>query len=254
MPGRGDMRRIVAGNWKMYKTRKEALSLVDALIAGSSRIPDGVELAVFPPFTALAEVAARCVATRIQVGAQNMHFAREGAYTGEVSARMLLDAGATSVLIGHSERRQHFGETDELLAHKTRAALESGLVPVFCLGETLDQREGGRTEEVLQRQLRDGLGGLGASDLQILRIAYEPVWAIGTGRTATPEQAREAHVYLRGLLNGRWGEEGNRVPLLYGGSVKPENARELMEQPEVNGVLVGGASLDPESFLRIAGA
>jgi triosephosphate isomerase (TIM) len=251
---KGGARRVIAGNWKMYKTRKEAIALTEALIEGSGRVPAGNELVVFPPFTSVAVVAERCVGTRIQVGGQNLHFAPEGAFTGEISPRMLLDAGAQYALIGHSERRQHFGESDGLLARKVAAALESGLAPVFCLGETLEQREAGQTEDVLRTQVGEGLGALGRKDLDVLLVAYEPVWAIGTGRTATPQQAREAHVFLRRLLVEAWGTDADRVPLLYGGSVKPENARELMEQPEVNGVLVGGASLSPDSFLGIAAA
>jgi len=167
---------------------------------------------------------------------------------------MILEAGGTQVLVGHSERRALFGETDEFLAQKLRAALQAGLSPVFCLGETLAERESGRMEEVLLRQVRDGLGVMEVSELPHLRVAYEPVWAIGTGRTATPDQVRAAHAYLRDLLRERWGEAAAAVPLLYGGSVKPANAAELLAQPEVDGLLVGGASLDAGSFLAIAGA
>jgi len=242
----------VAGNWKMYKTRGEAVSLIEGILEGAGDLREGTRLLIFPPATALAEAASRCRGTRLEVGAQNLHPGNEGAFTGEIAARMILDAGATHVLIGHSERRKIFGEPDELLARKLRQALESGLTPVFCLGETLEERDAGRTEAVLRQQATQGLGGLGEADVEAMLIAYEPVWAIGTGRTATPEQAREAHVFLRGLLAEHWGAAGAGVPLLYGGSVKPDNAAELMRQDAVDGVLVGGASLEARSFLEIA--
>jgi triosephosphate isomerase (TIM) len=247
-------RRVIAGNWKMYKTRREGVALVEELLDGLPHLPAGSELLVFPSFIALGAVADRCAGTPIAVGGQNLHPGSEGAFTGEISARMLLEAGATHVLIGHSERRQCFGEGDELLARKVRFARDSGLTPVFCLGETLQERDGGQTETVLERQLREGLGELSGEEVPGILVAYEPVWAIGTGRTATPEQAREAHAFLRGEMVGRWGELARSVPLLYGGSVKPDNATELLSQPDVDGVLVGGASLDPVSFLGIASA
>jgi len=252
MIGRSGPRRVVAGNWKMYKTRREGISLLDEILAGAGDLPPHVCLLVFPPATALAAVAERCAGTRIDVGAQNLHSEAEGAFTGEISARMILEAGATHVLIGHSERRHLFGEQEELLARKLRFALEAGLRPVFCVGETLEQRDSGRTEELLELQLESALGGLRPQDLTPLLLAYEPVWAIGTGRTATQEQARDAHRFLRRLLQAGWGEEGGRVPILYGGSVKPENAAELMGQDDVDGVLVGGASLEAGGFIRIA--
>jgi triosephosphate isomerase len=238
----------------MFKTRRESASLVEAILQGTDRIAPDVALVVFPPFTALSTVADLCRGGRVAAGGQNLHPAAEGAYTGEISARMLLEAGATHVLIGHSERRQHFREDDAFLARKLETALANGLIPVFCLGETLEEREARRTEAVLRRQVEGGLGALRPPDLEELMIAYEPVWAIGTGRTATPDQARDAHGYLRGLLRERWGDSAGRVPLLYGGSVKPENAKELLSQADVDGVLVGGASLDAASFLAIASA
>ncbi len=252
MKSGGEM--LIAGNWKMYRTRAEGVALADELRQGVDALPPAVRLAIFPPFTALAAVAERCRGTRIEVGAQNVHPAAEGAFTGEISPPMLLEAGATSVLIGHSERRAHFGERDAWLAEKVRSALDHGLAPVFCLGESLEEREAGRAEEVIGRQVRLGLGALSGEDLGRLVIAYEPVWAIGTGRTATPDQAREAHRFLRECLREAWGDSADGVPLLYGGSVKPGNAAELLAQPEVDGVLVGGASLDAASFLEIAGA
>ncbi len=245
-------RRIVAGNWKMYKTRREGVSLVEEILEGAGDLPSCVHVLVFPPATALSAVAERCAGTGVEVGAQNLHPEAEGAFTGEISARMILEAGATHVLIGHSERRHIFGETDELLSRKVRFALEAGLRPVFCVGEKLDDRDSGRTDEVLEGQLKSGLAGLKPADLSTLLLAYEPVWAIGTGRTATPDQAREAHLFVRGFLGAGWGDAGASVPILYGGSVKPDNAAYLMSQPDVDGVLVGGASLDGRAFMGIA--
>lgn len=248
------MRTIIAGNWKMYRTRPEAVALVNGILAGAGPVPADRELLVFPPATAIAAVAERCRYSRVRVGGQNLHPQTEGAFTGEVSAAMLLEAGATYVLVGHSERRAIFGEDDAFLAHKVRAALDAGLEPVFCLGETLADREAGATEAVIALQVRQGLGELSAADLARLVVAYEPVWAIGTGRTATPDQAGEAHRFLRRQLAEGWGPAGAGVPLLYGGSVKPQNAAELLARPEINGVLVGGASLEAGSFLGIAAA
>jgi triosephosphate isomerase (TIM) len=247
-------RTIIAGNWKMYRTRPEALALVGGILSGAGPVPADRELIVFPPATALAAVAERCRYSRVAVGGQNFHPEVEGAFTGEISAAMLLEAGATRVLVGHSERRTLFGEDDAFLARKVRAALDAGLEPVFCLGETLAEREGGRTDEVIARQVREGLGALGANDVAKLVVAYEPVWAIGTGRTATPDQAEAAHRFLRRQLVDRWGSAGAGVSLLYGGSVKPGNSAELLARAEVNGALVGGASLDAASFLGIATA
>ena len=247
-------RRVIAGNWKMYKTVRQALELVDEILAGCSAVADEAELLVFPPFTALTAVAERCRGTRLRVGGQNLYPAPEGAYTGEVSPVQLAEAGATHVLIGHSERRRHFREEDAFLARKVAAARAHGLVPVFFLGETLEERAQGRTDEVIARQLQAGLVELRPEDLEEILIAYEPVWAIGTGQTATPAQARDAHAYLRGLLQRKWGTRAERIPLLYGGSVKPESAADLLAQPQVGGLLVGGASLEARSFLGIASA
>jgi len=236
----------------MYRTRSEALSLVNGILAGAGPVPTDRELVVFPPATALSAVAERCRYSRLDIGGQNLHPESEGAFTGELSATMLLEAGATRVLIGHSERRALFGEECVFLARKVIAALEAGLEPVFCLGETLAEREAGQTDMVISRQVADGLGGLPVADVARLVVAYEPIWAIGTGRTATPDQAEAAHRFLRGQLVERWGKVGDAVPLLYGGSVKPGNAAELLSRPEVNGLLVGGASLEAASFLGIA--
>jgi triosephosphate isomerase len=207
---------------------------------------------VFPPATALHAVAQAVKGTPVKVGGQNMHFAREGAFTGEVSALMLQDAGCTHVLLGHSERRHVFGEDDELIAKKTRAATDAGLVPVVCVGETLPEREGRRTLEVVERQLERALRQLGADEVGRLAVAYEPVWAIGTGQVATPEQAQEVHAFIRKRIAASHGDPvGGAVRILYGGSVKPDNIAGLLALADVDGVLVGGASLDAGPFLKI---
>lgn len=245
---------VIAGNWKMHKTLREARSLAESIVEQSARLPAGVDVLLFPPFTALAVVSNVCRDSRVATGGQNFHPAREGAFTGEISARMLLDAGATWVLVGHSERRTRFGETDAFLGEKVGAAVTAGLRPLFCLGEDLAQREAGRTEEILARQMAGGLGSFGASELETLVVAYEPVWAIGTGRTATPDQAEASHHFLREQCVERWGATGAAMPILYGGSVQPGNAGELLSRSEIGGLLVGGASLEAGSFLEIAGA
>jgi triosephosphate isomerase len=245
---------LVAGNWKMFKTRAEAMAFCQELAPLIDEL-DEVDLALCPPFTAIDLVAQELADFGVAVWGQTMHEAPEGAFTGEVSARMLLDAGASGVLLGHSERRQLFGETDEALARKVPAALAAGLDPVLCVGETEQEREDGGTEEVLTRQVRTATAGLEAGEMLQLTLAYEPVWAIGTGKTATPEIAQQAHAFLRGLLAQRVGEEGAAsIRILYGGSVKPDNARSLLDQPDVDGALVGGASLEAGSFAQIARA
>jgi triosephosphate isomerase (TIM) len=245
---------LVAGNWKMFKTRAEALAFCQELAPVIDEL-DEVDLSLCPPFTAIDLVAQELADFGVAVWGQTMHEAPEGAFTGEVSAGMLLDAGASGVLLGHSERRQLFGETDEALARKVPAALAAGLDPVLCVGETEQEREGGGTEEVLTRQVRTTTAGLEAGEMLQLTLAYEPVWAIGTGKTATPEIAQQAHAFLRGLLAQRVGEEGAAgIRILYGGSVKPDNARSLLDEPDVDGALVGGASLQAGSFAEIARA
>lgn len=242
---------IIAGNWKMHRGPKET----EAFFAAFEPAPSDDELIVFPP--ALSVVAAvRCPDRnpRVRIGVQNIHWEDSGAFTGEISASMAAEAGATFTLVGHSERRHVFGETDEDVARKIAAALRHGLVPVVCLGETLEERRAGRVDDVILRQLDAALGPLAGSEGRFL-VAYEPVWAIGTGETATPSDASSAHGTLRGRLRERIGaERARRVPILYGGSVKPANAAELLAAPEVDGVLVGGASLDPASFAEIAAA
>ncbi|MBI5118099.1 triose-phosphate isomerase [Candidatus Poribacteria bacterium] len=250
------MRQImVAGNWKMYKLAGEARALASDLKAKLAGHDSAVSVVLCPPFTALAAVAAAIAGTRMLLGAQNMHWEEKGAYTGEVSPSMLKDAGCTHVIIGHSERRQYFGETDENVNKKTRAALAAGLKPIVCVGETERQREERKTEAVIVEQVRKGLANLTVENMADVTIAYEPVWAIGTGKNATPKQAQEVHALIRGLLTEIFGEKVASARLiLYGGSVKPDNARELLAEPDIDGALVGGASLDADSFEKIVRA
>jgi len=242
---------VIAGNWKMHGTvaesRRLAAELRAAIAADGSR-----QVVVAPPFTSLAAVAATLKGSSIEVASQNVHWEAKGAFTGELSAAMLLEAGCRWVIVGHSERRQFFGETDEGVNKRTRAALGAGLRPIVCVGETLAEREADRTFEVIERQTRGALLQIEAADIQTLCFAYEPVWAIGTGRTATPAQAEEVHARLRGIVAEVGGEEtAKRVRILYGGSVKPDNIDSLMAQANVDGALVGGASLEAKSFARI---
>jgi triosephosphate isomerase len=241
----------LAANWKMHKTVAEAAEFVDALLPRVAETDSDV--VICPPFLALAEVVSRTRESAVRVAAQNMHEAESGAFTGEVSAPMLLDAGADAVILGHSERRQLFGESDEALARKVPVALGAGLEPILCIGESEEARDAGQTEEVLERQLQADLAELDPAQLAGVVVAYEPIWAIGTGRTATPEQAQEAVAFIRRVLRGQ-GADADRVRILYGGSVKPANAGELIAQPDIDGALVGGASLDPEDFAAIVDA
>jgi triosephosphate isomerase len=244
-------RPFLAGNWKMNLARRSALELARALRDRAQGWRDR-DVAVFPPFVYVDEVARALLGSGIRVGAQNLCDEASGAFTGEVSAAMLVDVGATLVLVGHSERRHLYGESDELVNRKVQAALAAGLEPLLCVGETLAERQAGRTEEVVGRQLTRGLAGVSAAEVERVTLAYEPVWAIGTGHNATPEQAGAVHAYLRGVLGGITTEavaRGRRI--LYGGSVKPSNAQALMAVPSVDGALVGGASLEAASFLSI---
>ncbi len=241
----------IAANWKMNKTVAEAAGFVDALLPRIAATQSDV--VVCPPFTALAEVVERRRGTAVRVAAQNMHEEESGAFTGEVSAAMLVELDVEAVILGHSERRQFFGETDEALARKVPTALAAGLEPILCVGESEAARDGGETEEVLERQLQADLAGIEPTQLERVVVAYEPIWAIGTGRTATPEQAQEACAFIRDVLRMR-GAAVDRVRILYGGSVKPANAAELMALPDVDGALVGGASLDAEEFAAIVDA
>jgi triosephosphate isomerase len=241
----------VAANWKMSKTVAEAAEFVDTLLPRIAATQADVVLC--PPFTALSEVVERSRGSAVRVAAQNMHEEDSGAFTGEVSAPMLVELDVEAVVLGHSERRQYFGETDEALARKVPAALAAGLEPILCVGESEAARDAGETEEVLERQLQADLAAVSSVQLARVVVAYEPIWAIGTGRTATPEQAQEASAYIRDVLRMR-GAVVDAVRILYGGSVKPDNAAELLALPDVDGALVGGASLDPGDFARIVEA
>jgi triosephosphate isomerase len=248
---------ILAANWKMHKTRGEAQAFViDLQSHFRDGFPDGVEVVLCPPFTAIEELVGRRrgVLGGYRIAAQNMHAEPEGAFTGEISAAMLLDVGATDVVLGHSERRQYFNETDEALSRKVPAALSADLRPILCVGENESQRDAGETEAVLTRQVEADLAEVPDARLSEVVIAYEPIWAIGTGRTATPEQAQEAIAFIRGLIEARSDTAAAAIRILYGGSVKPDNAAELISQPDVDGALVGGASLDPGDFAAIVEA
>jgi triosephosphate isomerase len=246
------MRRpIIAGNWKMYKTRSETSAFFDALIPEIQDV-EHCDIIVAPPYTALATAVEETDGTRVAISAQDVHWEREGAFTGEVSVRMLLDAGCAYVIIGHSERRQYFGETDESVEKKTRAAVHAHLNAIVCVGETLSERDAGQAAQIVQRQMQHGLGRLTESDLSHIIVAYEPVWAIGTGRTATPEIAAEMHAEIRKTFAEIYGAAAaDSLRILYGGSVKPDNISALMKKEDIDGALVGGASLDPASFAAI---
>ena len=242
---------LIAGNWKMYKTTPEAVQSASQLVKLVADTAD-VDIMIAPVYTALDAVSKVIEDSCVKLGAQNLHWEKEGAYTGEISADMLLAAGCDYVIIGHSERRQYFGETDETVNKKIQAAITAGLIPVFCVGETEDEREAGQTFSVLDKQVKKGVEGKFAEDLGNLVIAYEPVWAIGTGKTATKEQAQEAHQYIRSLLEKSFGNAFSQtIRILYGGSVKPDNVTQLMEMPDIDGALVGGASLNADSFSQI---
>ena len=234
-------------------TRNSSVALVHALVDTLSA-DDRVDVAVCPPAVYLHDVGAAIRGSAVQLGAQNMHFEKDGAFTGEISASMLTDLGCRYVILGHSERRQYFGETDATVNRKTLVALDSGLTPIVCVGETLEERESGKTEHVVATQIKGSLAGLSAQQGEKLVIAYEPVWAIGTGKTATPEQAEEVHAQIRSLLRELFGATADVIRIQYGGSVKPENAAELMRQPNIDGALVGGASLKADSFAGIIAA
>ena len=242
---------FIAGNWKMYKTVQDAVVFVKELKSAVKDVVD-VEIVVAPPFTAVHAVAEAARNSNIGVAAQDVYWEREGAFTGEVSATMVKEAGAEYVIVGHSERRRLFGETDPIVNRKVAAAIGAGLTPIVCIGETLEEREREETFAVLDRQIKDGLDGFSAEQVAELVVAYEPVWAIGTGRTATSAQAGEAHAHIRKRLR-QWfgGDAADRCHVIYGGSVKPDNIRELIAEPDVDGALVGGASLDVRGFLEI---
>ncbi len=242
---------LMAGNWKMYKTPADTSAFFEKflpLVAGSRH----ADILICPPFVNIAAAVAAAAGSNVGVGGQNLYWAKEGAFTGEISGPMLKAAGCAAVIVGHSERRQYFGETDATVLQRTVAALDAGLQPIVCVGERLEERESGRTNDVLATQFRDGIAKLTATQFARIVIAYEPVWAIGTGKTATPEIAADAHRFLRGEVRSAYGDEAAAaVRVLYGGSVKPDNVRTLMAQPELDGALVGGASLDAVSLASI---
>ncbi len=246
---------LVAGNWKMHGSRSVVAELLDALADGVADMSGGPDMAVLPPFLFVPAAADRLTDTAIAVGAQNVcDQDDEGAFTGEVSARMLKEAGCRYALTGHSERRALYGESDELVAARTAAALRGGIIPIVCLGESLSEREAGETDAVVQRQLRAVVDAVGISGLAGAVLAYEPVWAIGTGRTASPQQAQAVHALLRTYLRKRNAVIGDGMRILYGGSVKPDNAAELFAMPDIDGGLIGGASLNADAFLAICRA
>ena len=242
---------LIVGNWKMYKTGGEAAAFISELAARVNGLDDR-DVVVAPPFTALAEAVRAAASSNVKISAQDVFWDDEGAFTGEVSPVMLADVGVSAVIIGHSERRQLFGDTDANVQKKVRAALDHELLPIMCVGETEAEREAGETQEVLARQLAAGLVLLQTDDARRVAVAYEPIWAIGTGKTATPEMAQEAVAFIREkLVDGAGEDVAEAVRILYGGSVRPDNIDELMAQPDIDGVLVGGASLKVESFVRI---
>jgi triosephosphate isomerase (TIM) len=244
-------KKLIAGNWKMYKNPDETRTFFRdflLLVAGHTRD----EIVICPPYIDLCAAVAATKETHVAIGAQDLHWEKEGAYTGEICPRMLLDVGCTHVIVGHSERRQYFGETDDIVNFKLKAALEAGLTSILCVGEVLEEREAGLTEDVLRRQCLRAFHALSTKKAAKLVVAYEPVWAIGTGKTATPQLASEAHILIRGEAAKAFGQQfADRLRILYGGSVKPENVKALMAEEEIDGALVGGASLDPKSFAAI---
>lgn len=244
-------KKIIAANWKMNMTVAETVSYLENFRSHVDEV-NGVEIVIAPPFTAIAKLSDMLGGSqKISLGAQNMHFEMSGAFTGEISPAMLRELFVRFVILGHSERRQLFGETDEIVNKKVSLALASGLKPIVCVGETLEERDAGKVNEVLETQLRGSLAGVTPEQMQTVVVAYEPVWAIGTGRTASPEQAQEAHAQVRAVLSGLVGETAAKVRIQYGGSVKPNNAASLLGQPDIDGALVGGASLEPLGFAEI---
>ncbi|MBZ4682941.1 MAG: triosephosphate isomerase [Fusobacteriaceae bacterium] len=245
---------IVAGNWKMNKTNAEAVETLKKLAELTKDI-DGVEVVIGAPFTALSDAVKAVEGSKIKIAAQNMNPNEKGAFTGEISPLMLKAIGVEYVILGHSERREYYGETNEFINAKVKAALAHGLTPILCVGEKLEDREADKTEEVVEDHVRGGLKDLTKEEAKQTVIAYEPVWAIGTGKTASPEQAQEVHKFIRNLLTDMYGEEiANEITIQYGGSMKPENAKELMSQPDIDGGLVGGASLEADSFAKVVEA
>ncbi len=242
---------IIAGNWKMYETEEEALILASDIKKRLKNVT-GVTVILCPPFTSLSSVRKAIRDSSILLGAQNMYWEEKGAFTGEISPPMLLTAGCKCVILGHSERRGYFSETDQSVNAKLKSALKSGLSPIVCVGEKLEQREANKTEEIVETQVEGAFTGLNAQQAAAAVVAYEPIWAIGTGKTATPQQANDVHAFIRKLLGARFGKDAaEKINILYGGSVKPENSGELLRMPDIDGALVGGASLNAESFEKI---
>ncbi|MDR0362390.1 MAG: triose-phosphate isomerase [Planctomycetota bacterium] len=242
---------FICGNWKMYKTVSEAMAFLDAAKGLVGGVND-VDIGIGAPATALKSLADGAKGSNIMIGGENCHWENEGAFTGEISPQMLVEAGCKFVIIGHSERRRYFGETNETVNKKVKAALAAGLVVIMCCGETLAEREAGKTDAVVADHVKNGIAGLSMDEMAKVVIAYEPVWAIGTGKTATPEQAQDVHAVIRKLLAGMFGDAvAQTTRIQYGGSVKPENVREIMAKPDVDGALVGGASLKPDSFAKL---
>ncbi len=245
-------KKVIAGNWKMHKDLSESQSLITKLTNALSKEEVKCDVIICPPFTSLSEAAGLVKNTKVKLGAQNMHFEGRGAFTGEVSAAMLKSVGCEYVILGHSERRAIFGESDETINKKIKKALDSGLRPIFCIGETLQERESGIMNDVIKRQITEGLHQVSKGEMEQTIIAYEPVWAIGTGVTATPDQAQEVHVYVRKLIAEIFGDDtAEKLIIQYGGSVKPNNAAELLSQNDIDGALVGGACLEADSFMNI---
>jgi triosephosphate isomerase len=241
--------KLIAGNWKMFKNLPESEELINGIIAQTKNAPKGVGVVICPPFTSLALAAKALKGSSVHLGAQNMADQDEGAYTGEISWKMLKSAGCEYVILGHSERRQYYGETNAKVNAKAKKALANGLLPIVCVGETLKEREDGVTKNVISTQVKESLAGIPAADAERLVVAYEPVWAIGTGKNATPGQAQEVHAHIRSLLKDLYGASSSeKILIQYGGSVKPDNAAELMRQNDIDGALVGGACLKADSF------
>ncbi len=245
-------KKVIAGNWKMHNDLSESQNLISKLKSGLSGKKYNCDVIICPPYTSLGEASSLLKGTPVKLGAQNMYFQESGAYTGEISAKMLKSVGCEYVILGHSERRTIFKETDGLINEKIKAALEAGLKPIFCIGETLEERESGKEKEVLKTQLSGGLDEISLDEMKQIIIAYEPVWAIGTGKTATPAQAEEMHEYIRNYIQDDFTPEtAENLIIQYGGSVKPDNARELLSQKDIDGALVGGACLKADSFIGI---
>jgi triosephosphate isomerase len=245
-------KKVIAGNWKMNNDLSESQSLISKLITGLSNEKVNCDVIVCPPYTSLSEANSLLKNSVIKLGAQNMYFEENGAFTGEISASMLKSTGCEYVILGHSERRTIFGETDQVINKKIIKALQSGLLPIFCVGETLQERESDETNNIIKRQITEGLKNISSADMQKIIIAYEPVWAIGTGKTASPQQAEDVHAFIRGLVKSLYSNEiADELVIQYGGSVKPDNAKELLSQKDIDGALVGGACLKSESFIGI---